>query len=368
MSLSGTASLPSVISWRSGVVTTVRRRWGSAVEVAVSVDGESLPAIAYVDEVGDPVVGDRVVLNVGALSLGLGTGGHAIVVALPDRLPPDVAGLGHVIKARYTPSQVTVLSVDEEDSPHRSLVVDADDLAGMPVVTADLHSALVPIVAALRAEAPGLRVVYVMTDSAALPLAYSRAVAALVEAGWLAGTVTCGQSYGGDLEAPTVHMGLLAARHVLAADAVVLCPGPGNLGTGSRWGFSGVAVGEAVNAVSVLGGHPVAALRISSAEERERHQGVSHHSLTAYGRVALRAADVVVPALSGAFGQRVTDQVAALTPPHWLVTVAADDLLAVLDAAPIAATTMGRTVGDDPEYFLANLAAGRHAAAVVSLR
>jgi hypothetical protein len=363
-----TANLQRVISWRSGVVTTVRRRWGSALEVSVDVGGESLPAIAYIAVVGEPEPGDRVLLNVTALSLGLGTGGHAFVVALPERLPADRDQPGHVVKARYTPGQVTVLAADEEASPHAEVLAEADDLGGMPVVTADLHSALLPVVAALRAEAPGLRVAYVMADTAALPIAYSRAVAALADAGWLAGTVTCGQAFGGDLEAANVHMGLLAARHVLRADAAVLCQGPGNVGTGARWGFSGVAVGDAVNAVSVLGGHPVAALRISEADERPRHRGVSHHSLTAYGRVALRAADVVVPVLRGELRGLVDEQVAVLTPPHWLVSVEADDLLPVLDSAPIAATTMGRTVTDDPAYFLANLAAGRHAATVVALR
>ena len=367
MTRADTDSVQRVISWRSGVVTTVRRTWGSAVEVAVDVDGESLPALAYAGLVGVPVVGDRVLLNVGALAMGLGTGGHAVVVALPDRLPVDVSAPGHVVKARYTPSQVTVLSVDEEDSPHRSLVVEADSLGGLPVVTADLHSALLPLVAAMRAEAPGIRVAYVMTDTAALPLAYSRMVAALTSAGWLAGTITCGQAFGGDLEASTLHMGLLAARLVLGADAVVVCQGPGNLGTGARWGFSGVAVGDAINAISILGGRPVGALRISGADERPRHQGVSHHSLTAYGRVALRGADVVVPELGGALGVEVVGQVSALTPLHRLVTVGADDLLPVLDSAPLAATTMGRTVADDPSYFLANLAAGRHVAALVKL-
>ncbi|MDQ1683135.1 MAG: hypothetical protein QOH99_1676 [Frankiaceae bacterium] len=366
MTRADTANVQRVISWRSGVVTTVRRRWGSAVEVGVDVDGESLPALAYVADVGEPTIGDRVLLNVSALAMGLGTGGHAFVVALPDRLPLDSPGPGHVVKARYTPGQVTVLSVDEETSPHRSAVAEADDLAGLPVVTADLHSALIPLLAAMRADAPGIRVAYVMTDSAALPLAYSRTVAALASAGWLAGTVTCGQSYGGDLEASTLHMGLLAARHVLDADAVVVCQGPGNLGTGARWGFSGVSVGEAVNAISVLGGRAVGALRISGADTRERHQGVSHHSLTAYGRVALRPADVVVPELAGDFGTRVHSQAEALSPPHRLVAVVADDLLPALDAAPLAATTMGRTVADDPAYFLANLAAGRHVAGMVS--
>ena len=45
-----------------------------------------------------------------------------------------------------------------------------------------------------------------------------------------------------------MHTGLLAARHVVGADLVVVAQGPGNLGTGTRWGFSGVAAGEAVNA------------------------------------------------------------------------------------------------------------------------
>src|SRR3712207_8047254 len=56
------------------------------------------------------------------------------------------------------------------------------------------------------------------------------------------------------LEAVTLHTGLLAAKHVLAADVAIVSQGPGNLGTGTPWGFSGVAAGEACNAVTVLGG------------------------------------------------------------------------------------------------------------------
>ena len=129
-----------------------------------------------------------------------------------------------------------------------------------------------------------------MQDGGALPAWFSRTCATLSEAGWLAATVTTGQSFGGDLETVTVHTGLLAARHVLGADIAVVAQGPGNLGTGTRWGFSGVAAGEAVNAVAALGGRPVASLRVSDADPRERHRGVSHHSLTAYGRVALARA------------------------------------------------------------------------------
>src|SRR5207237_5905914 len=144
-----------------------------------------------------------------------------------------------------------------------------------------------------------------------------------------------GQALGGDLEAVTLHTGLLAARHVLAADLAVVAQGPGNLGTGTRWGFSGVACGEAVNAAAVLNGRPVASLRVSEADPRRRHRGISHHSLTAYGRVALARADVVVPELPGEFGARVAVQAAPLAARHSLVTVPCDGLREALARCPV---------------------------------
>src|SRR5207253_2201220 len=121
----------------------------------------------------------------------------------------------------------------------------------------------------------------------------------------------------------------------------VVAQGPGNLGTGTRWGFSGVAVGEAVNAVAVLGGRPVASLRVSEADPRERHRGISHHNMTAYGRVALARADVVVPALGGEFGEMIAAQAARLAGRHHIVTVPVDGLEAALRACPVPLSTMG---------------------------
>ena len=333
-------------------------------------------ALAYPALTGRPRPGDRVLINTTALDLGLGTGGYALVVAVPDRLPPDPELAGHLVKARYSPLQATVLGADEQGSPHHDVLRDADDIDGMPVVVADLHSALPAVLAGIftaersrddRLAAAGQqqlaepRVVYVMQDGGALPAWFSRTCAVLREAGWLAATVTTGQSFGGDLETVTVHTGLLAARHVLGADIAVVAQGPGNLGTGTRWGFSGVAAGEAVNAAAALGGRPVASLRISDADPRMRHRGVSHHSLTAYGRVALARADVVVPALAGEFGARVAAEAAQLGSRHNLVTVPAEGLEAALRACPARLSTMGRGLDEDLAYFLAAAAAGRHA-------
>ena len=178
--------------------------------------------------------------------------------------------------------------------------------------------------------------------------------------------MSTGQAFGGDLEAVSVHSGLLAARWVAGADVAVVAQGPGNLGTGTRWGFSGVAAGEAVNAAAVLGGRPVASLRVSGADARERHRGVSHHSLTAYGRVALAPADVVVPELDGELGVLVRTQAQALGTPrgrHRLVEVGTHDgLLDALGESPVRLSTMGRGLQDDPASFLAAAAAGVHAA------
>ena len=328
-------------------------------------------ALAYPHLTGTPQPGDRVLLNTSALDLGLGTGGYALVVAIPDRLPEAGPEHGHLVKARYTPLQALVLGADEQGSASHEVLREADDLAGLPVVVADLHSALPAIVAGYRTDRPGApradsapRVAYVMLDCGALPAWFSRTTAALTRAGWLAGTVTVGQAFGGDLETVSLHSGLLAARHVLHADLAVVAQGPGNLGTGTRWGFSGVAAGEAVNAAAVLGGRPVGSLRISDADPRPRHHGISHHSLTAYGRVALAPADIVVPELPGDFGAQVLAAAAPLAARHHLVSVGVDGLAEALRDCPVPLSTMGRGLAEDLAYFLAAAAAGRHAAAL----
>jgi hypothetical protein len=350
----------AVIAWREGRVTALGRAWPGARELTARVGEADLRVLAYPHLIGEPQVGDRILLNVNAQAMGLGTGGYALAVALPDRLPEDPArGPGHVVKARYTPLQTIVLGADEQESPHHDLMKDADSLDGMPVVAADLHSALPAICAAIQHDRPGTRVAYVMTDGGALPLWFSRTVAGLREAEWLCGSVTVGQAFGGDLEAVTVHTGLLAAKLILGAEVAVVAQGPGNLGTGTTWGFSGVACGEALNAVGALDGRPIGALRVSEADPRERHRGLSHHSLTAYGRVALASAELALPDEPGAFWDGVRAQAQVLGARHHVVPVNCKGLDEALGASPIALSTMGRGLKEDRANFLAAACAGR---------
>jgi hypothetical protein len=369
-----------VIIWADGTVTSVRAQWKGAVELAVARrngnETTEVLALAYTDLMAAPAIGDRVLLNVAALEHGLGTGGYALVIAVVDAdgrvtaQPPQPAG--HLVKARYLPLQAMVAGADEQGSAYHDLLAEADSIQGMPVIVADLHSALAPILLAIADDRPGTRVVYVMSDQGALPLAFSRLVAELRASGLLGGTVTVGQSFGGDLEAVTLHSGLLAARLALDAELVVVTQGPGNLGTGTRWGFSGVSAGEAINAAAILGGRPVGTLRISAADSRERHRGVSHHSLTAYGRVALCPADIAIPDLSddgspamAELAEAVAASAQQLSARHRLVMVDLSGLRTVLAASPIQLFSMGRGLDDDPAYFLAAAAAGRHAATLL---
>lgn len=368
-----------MIIWADGTVTALRGQWKGAVELTVArrdAAAAEVPALAYTDLMAAPAIGDRVLLNVAALERGLGTGGYALVIAVLDAAgrvtaqPPQPSG--HLVKARYLPLQAMVAGADEQGSEHHEQLAEADSIDGMPVIVADLHSALAPILLAIEYDRPGTRVVYVMSDQGALPLAFSRSVAELRASGLLAGTVTVGQAFGGDLEAVSLHSGLLAARLALDAELVVVTQGPGNLGTGTRWGFSGVNAGEAINAAAVLGGRPVGTLRISGADSRERHRGISHHSLTAYGRVALRQADIAVPDLAGDGSPAMVELASAVfagvqqLSQHRLVTVDLTGLRTVLAASPIRLSSMGRGLDDDPAYFLAAAAAGRHASSLLA--
>ena len=382
--------------WRDGEVLALRRDWGPAGRRCAELDarvvvapagattlmaGEELRAVAYEAITGIPSIGEGVRLEVSALDRVLGTGGHAMVCARPDVLPADPPREGHLVKARYMPDQVMVAGVDEQGTDHHGLLarpIDDLDLGGMPAVVADLHSSLPAVLAGMRTregeQQP--RVAYVMTDGGALPLAYSRLVAALSRAGWLAGTVTAGQAWGGDIEAVSIHNALLAARHVLRADAAVVTQGPGNLGTETPWGFSGVACGDAINAIATLSGHPVACLRVSQADARARHRGVSHHSMTAYGRVALAGADIVVPDLEGPLGVQVRQEAEALCAPrpgagqHRLVEVPADGLLELLREAEaqtgVRLSTMRRGLDEDAAAFIAAAAAGCYARRILN--
>jgi hypothetical protein len=327
-------------------------------------DGDSgAQALCFPALSGRCVVGDRILVNTTAVELGLGTGGDHLVVARGGSgVMLDDPSAGHIMKLRYTPLQRDVLTVEEQGSPHHAVMAEAIDLAAMPVVCCGLHSQVVPVAAAIREVRPDVRIAYVMTDGAALPLALSRVMSQAKEAGLVDVTITAGQAFGGDLESVNLHSALLAARYVEKADVAIVAIGPGVVGTATPFGHGGVAQGEALNAVGSLGGIPIACLRVSFADSRPRHQSVSHHSITALASIALVSAVVPVPVV----GPDLTSEIdraleqAAVFERHSEERVRVDTLP---DARGVDLRSMGRGPADDPAFFAAAVAAGRAAAA-----
>ncbi|HEX8781657.1 MAG TPA: DUF3866 family protein [Nocardioides sp.] len=334
-------------SYRTVTVTEilVERPGLTRLRVTSEAAGEER-AYALTDVTGPVAVGDDVVVNTTAVDLGLGTGGWHVVhwnLARPSWSAP---GGGHIMKARYTSIQHEMEVAEERAGAGDDL------LEGTPVVACSLHSQVGVVVAVLGHLRPDLRVAYVMTDGGALPLALSDLVVQLGAAGLLVGSVTTGHAFGGDVEAVTIPSGLSVARHDLGADVIVAGMGPGVVGTGSRLGFTGLDQATVLDSTAWLDGGPVMCLRASSGDARPRHHGVSHHSRTVLD--ATRSG-VAVPVPVG-------------FPPlpgparHEVVEVDPPDVAAVLDAAGLRITTMGRGPAEDPLFFRVAAAAAVHAA------
>lgn len=354
-----------MISKAIGTVTEIRQTRAGVQELVVQSGDEIRLALNHINLTGVADIGDAVVLNTTATELDLGSGGYDFVIHNLTRPLEPTPMDGHIVRLRYTPMQHTVLAVEEPASPHHEVMQNAASLDGMPVVCCGLHSQIAPVAAALHHYTGGkCRVVYVMTDSASLALGVSHLVPSLGEAGLIHGVVTVGQAYGGDLEAVNVYSGLLAARHVMGADVAIVSQGVGNTGTATTFGFSGIDQGIALNAAASLEGIPIACLRISFADPRPRHYRVSHHTLTVLSKVVMTRCHVPVPELNPSRLWEVLGQLEehGIAAKHLIRVLDGSAALEVLRKHRIHVTTMGRTVLEDREYFLAAAAAGAHAA------
>jgi len=261
---------------RVGVVQRVLERTGNTSKLVVETEGRQAPAINYDALTGEVAAGQTVLLNVSATALGLGTGGLHLVVANLGRPESDFQALGRGMKLRYSPLQRPVQLVEEAFPEALSTV---DGLNGLPVVLAPLHSLAVACIVALHWLRTNVCVAFIINDSSGLMAGFSDALGRLQQRQMVA-SITVGQAFGGDIEAVNVHSGLLAAKTLLGADVAVVGSTPGHLGTATRYGFSSLSLAEAANAASLLGATPLLIPRVSFADARERHLGLSHHTLT----------------------------------------------------------------------------------------
>jgi hypothetical protein len=323
-----------MLTLRRGTVVEAGEEAAHEQRVVVEVDGARRPAIADVGLIGACEVGDDVVVNTVAVDLSLGSGGFDVVhVNLTRGLGSAGARGAHVMKLNYTSLQHAVHPVEGEE-----LRVPLDRPAGV----FGLHGQLAPIAWAFGQARGEARLGYVQTAGGALPGGHSRVVRELRERGLLAGHITAGPAFGGEGEAITTPG---AIHHAIADrgwDAVVCGPGPGILGSASALGHGGMVALDSAHAAAALGCPVVLCARMSESDERRRHRGLSHHTITV---LALLLARVTVAFPAG-------DEV-ALPGDHVVRELPVDYGDYVASGLP--ARSMGR---EDPLFFRAALACG----------
>ena len=319
------------LSLRRGRITAIREQHDGLVRL--EVDG--VPCVAYQELTGPIALDDEVLVNSQARELELGSGGFDVLYANLTRGLELPAGQGaHVVKLPYTPAQFAALHAEEGTEL-------AAELDGMPVVCCSLHSQLAATCAGLG---EGVRVAYVQLEGGALPLGLSDTVRTLSQRGLLSSTVSQGACFGGEVECVNVASALAWAA-ATGHQAVVCAVGPGIVGTASRLGHGGVAAAAAANFASALGGSPVLAVRVSSADRRERHRGISHHTRAV---VELCLGDVRIAWPKG------------LDAPEWLESREEVDVEGWDEAcAGLPLSHMGRGPDLEPWFFAAAFAAGR---------
>lgn len=352
-----------MINARVGRVTRIVQESPGIQELMVDMDGGGeCAAICYPPLTGSVHVGDEVILNTTAVDLELGSGGRHFVIWAAGRTRLSGRMHGHIMKMRYSPMQACTGSL-EEDPANRDAIDAFTGLHGMPVIICELHSMVAPAVCGSAGS-----MAYIMTDGAALPIAMSRAVRQLKASGLLDATVTAGHAFGGDLEAVNVHSALVAVKAVVGCDAAVVAMGPGIVGTGTRYGFSGIEQGWIADAVNSMGGRPIIVPRLSRLDPRPRHQVVSHHTLTVLRDVCCTPVTCVLASdMEPGFAEKARRRLADALDHgrHHLAYAPGREGLELAIKHGLELSTMGRGPDEEPEFFLTCAAAGDYAKAIL---
>jgi hypothetical protein len=192
---------------------------------------------------------------------------------------------------------------------------------------------------------------YVQTGGGALPGSFSRDVVELRRRDLLCGHIAAAPAYGGEHDALST-VGALDAAARLGWDAVLVGPGPGIIGSNTEFGHGGMAALDSAHAALSLGMPAWISPRMSAADPRERHIGLSHHTYTVL-ELLLAAVDVACPS---DFTEAAAELENAREDRHHLHLHHVD--LDAYAASGLPTQTMGRTIAEDPLFFAAPLAAG----------
>ncbi len=317
-------------------------------------NGKIFDCINYNQLTGEVEKDDMVLLNTTAVELGLGSGGYHFVLANLSKDSFINIGEGHIMKLRYTPMQISCMAAEAQESPYHELFNSFESLENMPVIVGTLHSMVAPIALMLRSLAEKARIIYIMTDGGALPLWVSEAVKRLSSDGILNGTITYGNAFGGDVECINIYSALIAAKEIFKADAAIVSMGPGIVGTDTRYGFSGIEQSQIIDAVNNLKGKAIAVPRLSFADSRSRHYGLSHHTRMTLGKLCLTSAFIALPMLGSAKAELIRKQLedSGILSKHKLSYWSIEEVDRLLKKEESRFEKMGKKYSQDKEYFI----------------
>ncbi len=318
-------------------------------------------AMLYLQLTPKAKVNDEVIVNVTSTELKLGTGGMDFVTHVLRSLPKEnLIQNGHIMKARYLPNQLSVLAVEAQESKYHYLFKQPFSLEGKKILIGELHSMIPICFWAMDFLKKDGKMVVIISDEASIPLSVSNHVRTLNQDERFL-TITIGQAFGGTYEAINLHTALQFASEVLKGDVIFVTLGPGVVGSGTSYGFSGVEQAAWANTVGSLNGVPVWIPRLSETDKRERHRGISHHTFTSMIKFTYAQSILPLPTVNGEIGEKIKKQVEEICEKHHVQWVLKDPLEEVmkhcLSKSSIPLQTMGRQYKDDPLFFLGVTAA-----------
>ncbi|WP_313756464.1 DUF3866 family protein [Tissierella sp.] len=353
-----------MIGYKNGTVSSIISDGEHLAIVNVNVEGKMYKAANYKDFTGDIKLDDEVVLNTTAVDLSLGTGGYHFVMYNYRNKSMELKGSGHIMKLRYTPYQMKCLAAEEEDSPYHNLFNEFKSLENHIFIVATLHSMLAPISAMIKYINKDIKINYIMTDGGALPLYFSNTVAELKNKKILDNTITIGHAFGGDLECINIYTGLIAAKEILKGDVTIISMGPGIVGSGTKYGFTGIEQGYIVDAINNLEGMAISVPRISFKDKRNRHYGISHHTITTLSQITNTKSNLILPYLEKEKEDYIIAQIenSKIKEKHNIIFEYGEEIIMAMEKFELKTTSMGRSIKDDRDYFISLGAAGNYVA------
>ncbi|WP_017728168.1 DUF3866 family protein [Halalkalibacterium ligniniphilum] len=328
-----------------------------AIQIIETTNG-SKKAILYKACTPHVSIGEKITVNTTAHALKLGTSGYDFVKSTAHQASYNVSNIkGHIIKARYTPIQHSVLAIEEQESPYHDQFKLKFALQRKPVLVGELHS-MVPLVYYVAQELrAATSMCVILDDCASLPLMISEQLRELHKQDGFY-SITIGQAFGGMYEAVSLQSALQFACETLKVDTILVSLGPGVVGTGTAYGFSGMCLADWANVIGALNGIPVWIPRLSFSEKRVRHYGLSHHTRTALAAFTYAKSVLPLPLLKKEWEHTIQKQLEAenwLQRNHSILFSKVDmnaNVQRALQRSKQPIRTMGRGYSDDPAFFL----------------